>query len=91
MLRPHCHQIEQANGFGPGYVSQVLHGSIMLTVRQLVGISLAIGKELGELCSGAPPEAADLAEIRRRMARFDAALEQLESQGLVKLPRRDSA
>ncbi len=78
-------QIEEANGFGPGYVSQVLNGTIALTMRQLMGISLAIGLPMSELF---PAEVPLFDEIRQRMARFDAALAQLESQGLVKLPDR---
>ncbi len=79
-------RVEELNGFASGYLSQVLNGSITLTVRHLHGILLAIGMEVGEFFARVLPETTRYDEIRERMARFDSALEQLESQGLVKPP-----
>lgn len=81
-------RVEEVNGFAPGYLSQVLNGAITLTVRHLYGVLLAIGMGAGEFFARVLPERTGVDEIRERMARFDAALEQLESQGLVKPPDR---
>lgn len=82
--------IELDNGFQRGYLSQVLKGHIALTVRHLLGILRALEvapstffAELEEgidLGFGRPPV---LLEIRQRMARYDAAIEQLEEKGLL--------
>lgn len=76
-------QIEQANGFASRYLSQVLKGRITLTVRHLVGILAAVDVPLEELVKrvlGRPEEAE---ELREKMARYDAALAQLEERGLL--------
>ncbi len=77
-------QVEEANGYAKGYLSQVLNGSITLTVRHMYGVLMAIGVEASEFFARVLPELPRFDEIRERMARYDAALEQLESQGLVK-------
>ena len=77
-------RVEEANGFAHGYLSQVLNGTITLTVRHLYGVLLVLGVDVNEFFARVLPELPHFDEIRQRMARYDAALEQLESQGLVK-------
>lgn len=83
-------RVEETNGFTQGYLSQVLQGHIALTARHLFGILLAIGM--------APEDFFDRVlhrtstdELRERMARYEAALEQLELQGLIKTRQAESA
>ncbi len=84
--------IEVENGFQRGYLSQVLKGNITLTVRHLLGIlgslDVKASSFFGRLEEGdgssAPP--AGLLEIRERMARYDAAFEQLAERGLLEAP-----
>lgn len=86
--------IERDNGFRKGYLSQVLQGSITLTVRHLIGILQSLDippsaffDELDEPWTVSPPP---LSEIRERLAVFDQALHQLAQKGLVDLPNADS-
>jgi len=86
-------RIEQLNGFKRGYVSQVLQGHITLSIRHILGILMAIEMSplefFGKLF-GAPEEITDplppLDEIRERMARYDAALLELQDRGLIGKP-----
>ena len=78
-------QVERANGFTKGYLSQVLNGTITLTVRHMYGILLAIDVSLGELFTRVLPGTPRYDQISERMARYDDVIEQLASQGLVKL------
>lgn len=72
-------RVEEANGFAPGYLSQVLKGHITLTVRHLWGILLAIGIEPGELFTRVGGRSsAD--ELRERMDRYEALLDRLQRQ-----------
>ncbi len=80
--------IEEANGFTRGYLSQVLQGHVTLTARHAFGVLLALGvspqdffHRLFDDRQQGRPEV--LSEIRDRMARYDAAIEQLERKGLL--------
>lgn len=80
--------IERVNGFQRGYLSQVLQGHITLTVRHLLGIlkvlDLAPSQFFAELeGQGGYSDMPMLLEIRERMARYDAGLEQLAEKGLL--------
>ena len=80
--------IEIANGFTRGYLSQVLQGHVTLTARHVFGILFALGVRPGPFFSrffGEPPPPAEisLSEIRERMSRYDAAIEELEEKGLL--------
>lgn len=81
--------IEQANGFKTGYLSQVLQGHITLTVRHLIGILSALDESPRSFFARLDPDgerpadAGLLSEIHERMARYDAALAELESKGLI--------
>ena len=82
--------IETTNGFARGYLSQVLKGHVTLSVRHLLGILLALGispdaffrQVLGDGDEG------PLSEIRERMARYDAAIEELEEKGVLNPDRK---
>ncbi len=79
--------LEQANGFTRGYLSQVLKGHVTLTARHVFGILLALEASPSEFFhrffeADWPNRPEPLSEIRERMARYDAALEQLERKGL---------
>lgn len=81
-------EIEQANDFTPSYLSQVLKGNIALTVRHLYGILLALGRPPEEFfarLAGHDDAIPGFDEIREKIARYDAAIDQLERDGLVKL------
>ena len=78
-------RVEAVNGFTPGYLSQVLQGHIALTVRHLYGILLAIEIEPEELFARVHGHSST-DELRERMARYEAVLDQLAQQGLVKPP-----
>lgn len=72
-------RVEEANGFAPGYLSQVLKGHITLTVRHLWGILLAIGVDSREFIARVDGRSsAD--ELRERMDRYEALLDRLERQ-----------
>lgn len=81
--------IELENGFQRGYLSQVLKGNITLTVRHLLGILGSLQVAASSFFSrleqgdGDPSGAPLLLEIRERMARYDAAFEQLVERGLI--------
>ena len=80
--------LEQANGFTRGYLSQVLKGHVTLTARHVLGILLALEIPPNEFFQrffdpGWPGRPEPLSEIRERMARYDAALDQLERKGLL--------
>ncbi len=81
--------IEQQNGFTRGYLSQVLQGHIELSARHVFGILFALEVQpedfFRDLFSNALGWSAALPadEIRERMARYDAALRQLEEKGLL--------
>ena len=80
--------LEQANGFTRGYLSQVLQGHVTLTARHVFGILLALDISPGAFFrrlyeDRAPGGRPRLSEIRERMAVYDAALEQLERKGLL--------
>ncbi len=80
-------EIERANDFAQGYLSQVLSGSMALTVRHLYGILLALDRTPEEFfgrLAGRLDTVPGFDEIRERMARYDAAIDQLERDGLVK-------
>ncbi|MEM7350033.1 MAG: helix-turn-helix transcriptional regulator, partial [Acidobacteriota bacterium] len=76
--------IEDANGFSHGYLSQVLQGHVTLTVRHLFGILMALDtppEDFFRLFFGGSE--GPISEIRERMARYDAALKQLEDRGVL--------
>lgn len=79
--------VERRNGFRPGYLSQVLQGHIALTLRHLLGILLALEVDpetfFAELAGRYPSTGGDWIEIRQRMKRYDAALDQLTRKGLI--------
>ncbi|RMH15641.1 MAG: XRE family transcriptional regulator [Acidobacteria bacterium] len=79
--------IERLNGWKPGYLSQVLRGHITLTVRHLVGILQALDVPLeafvAELAPGWRPHDPEASELRQRLARYDAALDELRQKGLL--------
>ncbi len=80
--------VEEANGFTRGYLSQVLQGHVTLTARHVLGILLALGVSPGTFFQRLfedrrAGEQETLSEIRERMARYDAAFEQLERKGLL--------
>jgi transcriptional regulator with XRE-family HTH domain len=79
--------IERDNGFTQGYLSQVLQGNITLTVRHLYGVLLALGETpegfFGRLAGGLAG-IPGFDEIRERMDRYEAAIEQLERDGVLK-------
>lgn len=81
-------QIEERNGFTRGYLSQVLHGHITLTVRHFLGIALALGEDPGRLLDRALGGERDRwpAEVRQRLERYDDVIRQLEDRGLVDPP-----
>ncbi len=83
-------RIEQLNGFKRGYVSQVLQGHITLSMRHVSGILMAVEMPpmdfFARLFDGvtSPPESpVPLDEIRERLARYDAALDELQDKGLI--------
>ncbi len=87
-------RIEQLNGFKRGYVSQVLQGHITLSIRHVLGILMAIEISprdfFAKLFGGSlenPDPRPPLDEIRERMARYDAALLELEDKGLISNPK----
>ena len=80
--------VEEANGFTRGYLSQVLQGHVTLTARHVLGILLALDVSPGAFFQRTFEDPGDreqetLSEIRERMARYDAAFEQLERKGLI--------
>ncbi len=81
--------IEERNGFTRGYLSQVLQGHMTLTVRHVLGILEALEMPpptFFERLFGHPEPAEREVrwdEIRERMARYDAALDELEEKGLL--------
>ncbi|MCP4662838.1 MAG: helix-turn-helix transcriptional regulator [bacterium] len=81
--------IEEKNGFTQGYLSQVLKGHIALGARHILGVLFALGippqEFFARLFGGyeEPDSQVPLDEIRERLARYDAAIDQLEEQGLV--------
>ena len=80
--------IEEENGFTRGYLSQVLQGHVTLTVRHVFGILFALGISPDVFfhqlfASPVPAAAGPLSEIRERMARYDAALKELEEKGVL--------
>lgn len=84
-------RIEQLNGFKRGYLSQVLQGHITLSMRHVLGILMAIELPPTDFFAQlfAPPTESEnrqppLDEIRERMARYDAALDELQSKGLLR-------
>lgn len=90
--------VEQENGFRRGYLSQVLKGHITLTVRHLLGILRALDVAPSRFFAefegrDRPREAPMLLEMRERMARYDAALEELTLKGILDpsetIPPRD--
>ena len=83
-------RVEETNGFTQGYLSQVLQGHIALTARHLYGILLAIGMSPEDFFDRVLHRTTT-GELRERLARYEAALEQLESQGLVKTRKVESA
>ncbi len=83
-------RIEQLNGFKRGYVSQVLQGHITLSMRHVLGILMAVEMppmdffaKLFNDGSREPDSALPLDEIRERLARYDAALDELQDKGLI--------
>lgn len=72
-------RVEEANGFTPGYMSQVLKGHITLTVRHLWGILLAIGVQPAEFVARVDGRNS-AEELRERMDRYEALLDRLERQ-----------
>lgn len=80
--------IEATNGFTRGYLSQVLQGHVTLTVRHVFGILFALDIPpdtfFQQLFSTTTvSDDGPLSEIRERMARYDAALKELEDKGVL--------
>ena len=80
--------IEETNGFTRGYLSQVLQGHVTLTIRHVFGILFALGIQPDAFFHqlfAQPPKTTGgpLSEIRERMARYDAALKELEEKGVL--------
>ncbi len=83
--------LEIENGFRRGYLSQVLQGHITLTIRHLLGILKALDVPPSQFFAelegrGDGGDQPLLLEIRERMARYDAAFEQLMERGLLQSP-----
>lgn len=82
-------RIEEQNGFTRGYLSQVLKGHITLTVRHTFGVLHALGVQpeafFHELFEDRSVGRGrwEIAEIGERMARYDAAMRELEERGLL--------
>jgi len=86
--------IECENGFKRGYLSQVLKGHIALTIRHLIGVLRSLDVAPYNFFAnleddGDPFSTPVLMEIRERMARYDAALDQLAQKGLLERPTKD--
>jgi len=85
--------LEDKNEFTRGYLSQVLQGHITLTMRHVLGILMALGtpparffwQVFEEPDSRTAETYSEMEEIRERLARYEAALEQLSSKGLLDL------
>ncbi len=80
-------EIERANDFTERYLSQVLQGKVTLTIRHLYGILLALERTPEEFfahLAGRDATVPGFDEIRERMARYDAAIDELERGGLLK-------
>lgn len=77
--------VERRNGFKTGYLSQVLHGHITLTARHVVGILFALDEPPASFFARLfePGPASEFDEIRQRLARYDAALIELEEKGIL--------
>ena len=88
-------EIETRNGFTPRYLSQVLNGRITLTVRHMAGILFALDVDpidfFERLAGPRYPMGSPYFEIRERLARYDAALDELERRGLVSPARPETA
>ncbi len=92
--------IEVENGFQAGYLSQVLQGHISLTMRHLLGILGSLGIPASTFFARLDQRDDDdptpiLSEIQERMARYDAALDELTDRGFLgdpahqRNPKRD--
>ena len=83
-------RIESLNGFSKGYLSQVLQGNIVLTVRHFFGIVMALERRPAKVIArlladpGHDPDS-QFDEIRQRMSRYDAAIEELTERGILSL------
>lgn len=76
--------IEERNGFTRGYLSQVLKGHVTLTARHVLGILFALDVDPGAFFAELyDPDEMPISEIRQRLARYDAALQELEEKGLL--------
>ena len=72
-------ELEESNGFQRGYLSQVLHGHIQLTVRHVFGILLALDIEPADFFG----ELFGHSEISQRIYRYDYGFKELEGRGLI--------
>lgn len=79
--------IERLYGYTRGYLSQVLNGHVTLTVRHVFGILIALkispATFFDQVFSESKASTGQLSEIRERMARYDAALQELEAKGVL--------
>ncbi|MEM8962417.1 MAG: hypothetical protein AAGD38_13120 [Acidobacteriota bacterium] len=78
--------LEDRNGFRPGYLSQVLKGQITLSMRHVIGILLALDvtpTTFFARLEGEPRNLPGWNEIGEKMARYDAALEALAARGIL--------
>ncbi len=80
--------IESQNAFQSGYLSQVLQGHISLSVRHLLGILNSLDVSASAFFAQLQDQANDhpellLSEVREKMARYDAALDELAEKGIL--------
>lgn len=88
--------IEEKNDFTRGYLSQVLQGHITLTVEHVFAVLLALELSPAQFFwqvlqtrADQPETYAGMRELRQRLARYDAAIEELETKGVLS-PRGDA-
>ena len=75
-------EIELRNGYGKGYLSQVLKGHITLTLRHTMGILLALEIRpwsffMNALGDARAEESRQIDEIREQMTKYDAVIDEL--------------
>jgi transcriptional regulator with XRE-family HTH domain len=85
--------IEEKNGYTRGYLSQVLQGHITLTAEHVFAVLLALELSPAQFFwqvlqtpADQPETYAGMMEIRQRLARYDAALKELETKGVLGPP-----
>ena len=77
-------QIERRHGWNRGYLSQVLSGHISLGLLHVLAILDSLQLEPAAFFAEVLGRPAELSgEIRERLARYDAALAELEAKGFL--------